>query len=197
MAAVRARAAADRKRAAADRERAARDRENAAEDRRQAITDLREAHLDDLTGFYRRQLGVAALEAEIDRARRTKRDLVFAFVDVDGLKSANDRDGHAAGDAVLRAVAKALKVNLRPYDPIVRIGGDEFVCALSDADEAAARQRFDAVRSDLQKLGTARVSVGLASLGADDTVGSLIERGDTALREERRRRRGRNGGGSR
>jgi diguanylate cyclase (GGDEF)-like protein len=180
--ALRDRAAADRAQAAADRADAAADRERAASDREQALGDLHSAHLDDLTGAQRRGVGSAALQQEIDRALRSDGRLVMAFVDVDGLKSVNDREGHAAGDALLRAVAAAIRSNLRSYDPIVRFGGDEFVCALSESDLDAARRRFEGIAETLaQAVESGSISVGLAPLRADDSLEGLVARADAAL----------------
>ena len=95
--------------------------------------ELRRAQIDQLTGALGRELGIATLEREINRARRGNGRLVLAYVDVDGLKEVNDRQGHAAGDALLRDVVGAIQTHLRSYDPIVRVGGDEFVCALGQA----------------------------------------------------------------
>jgi diguanylate cyclase (GGDEF)-like protein len=180
--ATRERAAADRARAAADRADAAADRERAARDREQALADLHDAHLDDLTGVQRRGVGSAALQREIDRAQRSDGRLVMAFVDVDGLKSVNDREGHAAGDALLRAVAAAIRSNLRSYDPIVRFGGDEFVCALSESDLDAARRRFERISQILaDNAQSGSISFGLAPLRPDDSLEELIARADAAL----------------
>ena len=129
-----AEAAADRARAAADRARAAIDRENAARERARLEAELHQAHLDGLTGAYRREMGHMALTHEIDRARRSDGRFVLAFVDVDGLKDLNDRDGHAAGDRALQTVVRSIRTRLRSFDPIVRYGGDEFVCGLGGTD---------------------------------------------------------------
>jgi diguanylate cyclase (GGDEF)-like protein len=179
---VRVWAAADRARAAADREQAAIDREHAARDRKQAQAELERAQLDGLTGAYRRELGELELTHEIARARRLDGRLVLAFVDVDALKDRNDREGHAAGDALLRRVVTAMRSNLRSYDPIVRFGGDEFVCALSDTDLDGARRRFDEIRTALSAAeGSGSISVGLAALRPSDTLEDLTMRGDAAL----------------
>jgi diguanylate cyclase len=112
--------------------------------------------------------------------------LVVAYVDVDGLKEVNDRHGHAAGDALLRAIVTALRSKLRPYDPVVRWGGDEFVCAISDAELEDARGRIDEIRGlPAETHPGASMSVGLAALGQGDTVDALIERADEALLEAR------------
>jgi diguanylate cyclase (GGDEF)-like protein len=184
--ATRDRAAGDRARAAADRADAATDRERAARDREQALSELHDAHLDELTGVQRRGAGTAALQQEIDRAQRSDGRLVMAFIDVDGLKSVNDREGHAAGDALLRAVAAAIRAHLRSYDPIVRFGGDEFVCALSESDLDAARRRFESISEMLAETGQgASISFGLAPLRPDDSLEELVARADTALQVAR------------
>jgi diguanylate cyclase (GGDEF)-like protein len=179
---ARTRAANDRTRAALDRRRAAGDRESARLDREQLRTALTEGHVDDLTGTYRRTMGRIVLEAEIERAHRSTDQLVLAFVDVDGLKAHNDRNGHAAGDELLLEVVASIRSSLRPYDPVVRVGGDEFICALIDVDLNHARHRFRAIGASLKlAYPGASISVGLAELQPGDTLDDLIARGDAAV----------------
>jgi diguanylate cyclase (GGDEF)-like protein len=180
--AVRENAAADRVRAAKDRERAARDRDGAAREREEASEELRAAHIDDLTGAYRRGMGELLLSHEIERALRLETPLVVAFVDVDHLKTVNDRDGYAAGDELLRSVAMALATSLRPYDPLIRMGGDEFVCALSDTKTEEAQRRFDQVNGALE---SGSFTVGLAGALPGDTVATLVERSNVEMRRNR------------
>lgn len=180
---------ADRARAARDRRHAATDREHAAADRRDARAELKRAHTDVLTGAYRRGAGEIALQVELDRAQRCGEGLVMAFVDVDGLKGTNDRDGHAAGDARLRDVVDAMRSRLRSYEPIVRYGGDEFLCSIAGADLPAVRVRFDEMGAVLRERDhPGSVSVGLAEMRPDDTLDDLINRADDALVEVRGRR---------
>jgi diguanylate cyclase (GGDEF)-like protein len=178
-----AEAAADRVRAAADNARAADDREHAARERERLEAELRAAHLDDLTGAYRREMGELALSNEIARARRSDGRFVIAFVDVDGLKVVNDRDGHAAGDRILQTVVDAIRSRLRPFDPIVRYGGDEFVCGLSGTDLAQAESRFAAIGIAIESVTHVGISVGLAALAPGETAGQLTERADAAMLE--------------
>ncbi len=188
---ARAQAAADRARAAADRERVAADREQAAIDRQQLRGALSQAHLDELTGTYRRGMGTLALQQEINRARHADGRLVLAFVDVDGLKGVNDRDGHAAGDALLIDVAATIRSNLRSYDPVVRFGGDEFVCAFSDFELDGVRRRFETIQAVLEQTREgSSISVGFAELRRDDSLEDLTARGDAALYEVKRRKQG-------
>ena len=187
---ARARAAAERAQAALDRERAADERKQAAIDRELVRAALAEAHLDELTGTFRRGQGALALKQELERARRSGGQLVLAFVDVDGLKEVNDRDGHAAGDALLIDVVETIRSQLRSYDPVVRFGGDEFVCAISDLDLDGVRQRFEGIDRELaRKREGASISVGLAELRSGDTLDDLTSRGDEALYAVKRRRR--------
>jgi diguanylate cyclase (GGDEF)-like protein len=190
LAALRARAAHDRTRAAADRAAAAADRASAAEDRARAAIELRHAYHDDLTGALRREMGEVALQHEVDRARRGDGRLVLAFVDVDRLKALNDRKGHNAGDALLKAVVSAMRSRLRSFDPVVRYGGDEFICALAGANPAEANTRFDEIQEELaREHEEAGISVGVVELLADESLDDLISRGDAALYEAKGRSR--------
>lgn len=182
MAALRARAAHDRARAADDRAAAARDRDSAADDRARAAIELRHAYHDDLTGALRREMGEVALQHEVDRARRADGKLVLAFVDVDGLKALNDRGGHLAGDTLLKGVVAVMRAKLRSFDPVVRYGGDEFICALAGTDPTDAGRRFAEIQDELARdYDDAGISVGVVELGPEETLDDLIVRGDAAL----------------
>ena len=178
--AARIRAVSDRAQAARDREQAALDRQQAARDRERAAHELDCAGTDDLTGARRRGVGLEELENEINRARRDHKPLVAAYVDVDGLKALNDERGHAAGDALLRDVADRLRAHVRPYDLLVRMGGDEFLCALP-ASSPEVEQRFAAFLKDLNGSAGASVSVGFSELRAGDLAREFVSRADEDL----------------
>jgi diguanylate cyclase (GGDEF)-like protein len=179
---ARRRAADDRARAHRDREHAARDRELAARDRRQSARERRQAATDELTGARRRGAGLEELKREIDRARRTGGNLVAVFVDVDNLKSVNDVLGHHAGDELLREVAEGLRRHMRSYDLLVRLGGDEFLCALPDITLEEARARFDHLTVELHEGPTdSSVSAGFSELRDGDSPRDLIDRADSDL----------------
>src|SRR5205807_10608969 len=166
----RAKAADDRTRAAADRTRAAADREDAAREGAEALrhwtesaNDLRFATTDELTGAWTRRFGLEEVSRELERAHRTGATLVLAFVDVDGLKQVNDSQGHLAGDALLRLVGETLRANVRPYDVIVRYGGDELVCAMPNLSGPEARGRFEKIAAALTAINPEHsVTFGLA-----------------------------------
>ncbi len=116
-----------------------------AVDRLRALVDqcarlASQVTVDELTGTLRRGAGMAALQREIDRARRLKeKGLAVIFIDVDGLKEVNDHDGHAAGDERLRATVAAMRERLRSYDLVIRYGGDEFICVLTGSSRGRCR----------------------------------------------------------
>ena len=180
-AAGRARAADQRENAAGDRELARQDREQAAADRRELEEQLAGQGLDSLTGVTRRRVGLAVIQRELDRTRRTHDSLFVAFVDVAGLNALNDTQGHAAGDDLLRRVAECLRLTLRPYDVITRYSGHEFVCSLSGQD-TGARSRFDQVSALLTETHRrATITVGLAEADVEESLDALIARSARAM----------------
>lgn len=185
-AADRAGAKRDRKGSAGDRKHSEDDRDAASSDRVRAAVERANLVVDGLTGAHQRAPGLAELEREIVKARRTGQPFVLAFLDVDGLKAINDARGHAAGDQVLRQVVAAVEKSVRAYDLIVRYGGDEFVCGLLDLNLDDAAGRFAETRKDLAGHGVA-FSFGLALLDGGDTLQGLIDRADLAMYEQRRR----------
>ena len=183
---ARARAASARARAADDRAHAARDREAAARDRELLHAEVERSQLDELTGAYRRGIGEVLLSHEIMRAQRSNNSMTLAFIDVDKLKLTNDKRGHAAGDSLLRCVFAALKARLRPYDTIIRWGGDEFLCAIPGATTDDAHNRIRDAGTDLGRLDPpVQVSFGFASLQAGETLPELVGRADARLLENR------------
>ena len=98
-----------------------------------ALADTHDrATIDRLTGVNNRQVLLADLFAEIERATRYERPLSVAFVDIDHFKAVNDTYGHGAGDIVLRGVAQTIAANLRTSDMIGRYGGEEFMLILTE-----------------------------------------------------------------
>lgn len=184
---ARKRAADDRGHSAGDRAHAGCDRLETRVDRETLRSALSEAHIDHLTGAYQRAIGLVELQAELDRATRSGDALTLAFIDVDDLKLCNDEHGHAAGDALLQQVAASMTANLRSYDPLVRYGGDEFICALANADLGAAEDRFDDIAATLHERNPkASFSVGFAVFEPGETLDALIARGDASLYDAKR-----------
>jgi diguanylate cyclase (GGDEF)-like protein len=113
------------------------------------VTDLKRrqhsleavARHDPLTGLPNRMLLVDRLDQAIAATRRSGSLLAVCFLDLDGFKSVNDQFGHAAGDEVLREIARRLRGAMRGGDTVARIGGDEFVLLLSGAHTRAEIDR--------------------------------------------------------
>lgn len=162
-----------------------------------AETERQAATLDALTGAHLRGPGLRELEREIARAARTHQPLTVVFLDVDSLKAVNDTHGHAAGDRLLVEVATTLRAMLRPYDLIVRVGGDEFVCALAGLSQADASQRMSLLSGALASGPEhGSVTVGIAELEMGDSLSTLVDRADAKLYATRRQQR-RSGGSQR
>ena len=175
-------AAEDRQEAAADREQAAFERLHALVDREILADALAVAANDPLTGARARAAGLHELDLELDRCRRRGGPLVVAYVDVVGLKALNDSEGHAAGDELLRQVVTLIRDHLRSYDLTVRVGGDEFVCAMSDMSLRDARRRFKQVADALAAAPHAyAIRTGFAQLTAQESATELIARADSEL----------------
>lgn len=143
------------------------------------------AILDPLTGFYNRRFAEHHLQVEFSRADRFGYSLILLAIDIDKLKTINDRYGHPAGDLVLREFAQRLKKGLRNSDLPVRMGGDEFLAVLP-------RCRPEQVPYMLARIGEVKVdlegkeipiqfSVGWAEYQTGDTPEQLFVRADQSL----------------
>ena len=94
--------------------------------------------IDPLTQVFNRASLEEILSKEIKRVQRKQSTLVFLYVDVNDFKTVNTRFGHLSGDLVLAEVGGLVKASVRGSDYVVRMGGDEFLAALIDTDEAGA-----------------------------------------------------------
>ena len=136
------------------------------------------ARHDPLTGLPNRLLLMDRLDQATAASRRSGSILAVCFLDLDGFKAVNDRFGHAAGDELLREVARRLKGAMRGGDTVARIGGDEFVLLLSGAGtrseiDRALDRMISVARQpvELDSLGTVHLSasVGAAAFPGDAT----------------------------
>ncbi len=172
---------------------AALDVERLRQDERAARQAARE---DPLTGIgNRRALDLALADAEL-RSHRDQRPTSLLVVDLDDFKSVNDEHGHVFGDAVLRAVARAVGGVARSDDLVARLGGDEFVVLAHGTDlasgEALARRveaAVAAVRVE-SPAGPVRLaaSVGVGTAPPGVGLGHLLDEADRAMYREKRRR---------
>ena len=166
-----------------DRELAAVERHQALRDREALAAALDRAAVDEMTGARTRAAGLLELEHELDRTRRTGSTLAVIYIDVVGLKVLNDALGHQAGDALLKRVVAAMRAHLRPYDLIVRVGGDEFLCAMSNSTADEARERFQVIAATIgQSPNHGKIRTGFAQSGdIHESVANLVARADREL----------------
>ena len=158
--------------------------------------------LDPLTGLFNRRHLVAQAPRLWRQARRDGTRVAALVLDLDHFKRLNDAHGHAAGDAVLRAVAASLTASVRPTDVLARTGGEELVVLglVGDPDEAA--RLAERLRTAVANTRTADGHAVTASIGialtrpvdaedSTDELWRLIDRADAAMYEAKQQGRDR------
>lgn len=97
--------------------------------------------------------------------RRTQRPVTLAYIDLDCFKLVNDRQGHEAGDALLREIARAVRQSIRPSDLAARLGGDEFAVLLPELGAQEATATLERLRATVALAATGRAAEVTASVG--------------------------------
>ena len=154
---------------------------------------------DDLTQVYNYRFLKSALRREIKRAGRFGQKLSIVMLDVDNLKTYNDKHGHLRGSHLLREMAGLLATQVRSFDLVAKYGGDEFTAILPQTDREGARVVAERMRSAVEKHtfplvgpGVITVSLGIGVYPTDgDDVASLIQASDRALYQAKRSGRNR------
>lgn len=147
------------------------------------------AETDPLTDVLNRRGLERELRRSLAHVRRYGVSAALVYVDLNDFKRVNDQYGHAAGDAVLKAVAMVLNRHIRASDLLARIGGDEFVLLLWNCSEADAQAKAEAVDVAIARMTTTHAgatlsvgaSCGVALLLPLDRPESLLERADRAM----------------
>jgi diguanylate cyclase (GGDEF)-like protein len=152
--------------------------------------------LDQLTGLLNRR-GLDARFAEVaEQAALTDEPVSVVVGDIDHFKSVNDEHGHAVGDVVLRDVAQAMRANLRTFELLYRLGGEEFLLLLPGANPEEAAELAEKLRFAVEHLRPEGLMVtcsfGVATSKDSRAVfATLLKAGDAALYEAKRRGRNR------
>lgn len=149
------------------------------------------ATTDELTGLANRRHLLMVGSQAFKHAQRYRRPLAALMIDIDHFKQVNDRNGHRAGDRLLKALGTCLQENVRAADIVGRYGGEEFVLLLPETDLATAQQLAERLLSQVRALTIPTlameehftVSIGIAALKhtADIEVETLINRADHAM----------------
>jgi diguanylate cyclase (GGDEF)-like protein len=141
------------------------------------------AATDPLTGVPNRRAFLDRLDLALARAEQGG-ETVVCLVDLDGFKAVNDRQGHAAGDAMLKTVAAALSNAVRETDTVARLGGDEFAVLASVNANFSAAMLAERLCQAVHRVGAdsgVTASVGVAAVGVGDDLHDLLFRADSAM----------------
>jgi len=163
------------------------------EQRRARDAAIRLSTVDSLTGLFNRSYFFTAIERELARSDRSGRAFCLVMLDVDDLKTVNDRAGHHAGDQVLRSVADVVKTRIRKIDIAARYGGDEFAILLPETDPTGGWVFAEKVRQTVAEQGMpgpepgSTISIGVVSYPADGrTADALVGSADRAMYQSKR-----------
>jgi diguanylate cyclase (GGDEF)-like protein len=166
------------------------------EQRRSREAAIRTSTVDSLTGLYNRAFFFAAIEREIQRSARSGRGFCLLMMDLDGLKSINDRYGHFHGDRALRIVGETIRTVVRRIDTAARYGGDEFVAVLPETDPTGAFVAAEKIRRSVSEHVVegagfdfrTSLSIGVVAYPRDGTtVDELMIAADKAMYNSKRR----------
>lgn len=145
---------------------------------------------DDMTKLFNRRHFLELAQRELSKLQRTKKLGVVLMIDIDHFKDVNDNYGHAAGDQAIINIANILKDNLREYDIVGRLGGEEFCMFLPNIELDIASNIAERIRNKVAELTTEykndtitlTVSIGLtATKPAEASINNILRRADKAL----------------
>jgi diguanylate cyclase (GGDEF)-like protein len=153
--------------------------------------------VDPLTQTFNRRGFEQALARSLAYVKRYRATAALVYLDLDDFKPVNDRHGHPAGDAMLKAISAALLREVRASDIVARIGGDEFVVLLWNVSEADAFSKAAALEKAVYatpvRWGASTMvvgaSAGVALIGPLDTAAEVLARADTAMYARKMERR--------
>jgi len=165
-------------------------------DRRRMEEEIREIYFRDrLTGLYNRFGFTTFAEQQFKAVRRTKKQMMLAFLDIDGMKLINDNLGHDGGDKILMDAAAVLRQTFRESDIIARMGGDAFAVLSSDTTDMAPqvigerlKYCLDVYNAEENRRCKLSFSVGMAIYHADNpsTLDELMAQAEMLMHAKKR-----------
>lgn len=156
------------------------------------------AYRDPLTGLYNRRLLDEQLPKLIEQCNAVSSPLCVVSMDLDNFKHLNDKQGHAAGDKILRDVGQLIRSSLRQSDLAFRLGGDEFLLLLPGSNLQAAQHLATRLIALVDQLATTlrtdrKVGLSAGVICLDDLnglkVGDILEQADAAMYEVKSERK--------
>ncbi len=148
------------------------------------------AYFDALTESVNAERFREFVDREMSRSKRHERPLSLAFIDIDNFKRINDEHGHSAGDRALHSLAALMRHQVRGFDTVGRLGGDEFGILMPETDEAEAYAVLERLKTRVAEQAAEEGWPVSASIGAvtvqpaaccDVTAAMIIERADAAM----------------
>jgi two-component system cell cycle response regulator len=146
---------------------------------------------DELTGLYNRRYALVHLDEQLARVNQGADGMALLVIDVDHFKRVNDTHGHDAGDDVLRQLAARLQNGVRNFDLVARLGGEEFVVIMPEANLGFAAKAADRLRQSVAaepftitasgKELPVTISLGVTIAEPGDDRARLLKRADDAL----------------
>jgi diguanylate cyclase (GGDEF)-like protein len=141
---------------------------------RQFEQAARDALHDGLTGVYTFRVLTTRLDEELSRASRTGTSVAVLFIDLDRFKPVNDQFGHAAGNQILKNVARILTDATRSTDIVCRYGGDEFVVILVNPDQDGTGRVAEQIRREAEQM---RIATPAGEVGVTLSIGLAYHSG--------------------
>lgn len=160
----------------------------AEEEHRRAERANAEAMTDALTGLYNRRGWDELLATEDDRCKRYGHPASVVSIDLDDLKTVNDEQGHAKGDALLQRAAEALRSVTRESDIVARMGGDEFSILAVECDQEGAQALMNRLESAFQETDVG-ASIGMSMRNASASLADALDIADKQMYERKNRRK--------
>ena len=146
---------------------------------------------DPLTGVFNRYMFEKLAQEKLQETMLLGQTLLFVMIDIDHFKQINDTYGHAKGDQVLQEISRLIMRHFRTSDPVIRVGGEEFLVIVQTKNIERILEILEDLRYDVQRHHfdaidrRITISIGVAKYHEGDSIDDLYERADQALYESK------------
>jgi len=143
-----------------------------------------EALIDELTQIFNRRAWERSIELEESRSKRYGSPSIVFMIDLDGLKTINDTEGHTKGDNYIISAGNCLSQIVRKTDVVARIGGDEFAILAVETDLVGGKSLFNKIKEAF-KTNDIKASIGMAIRNPELGLKSAIEEADNIMYKDK------------